>query len=325
MHRFLHRTRIAGLLAVAVLAAGCSFVGARDDGGDTVTLVTHDSFAVDEAVLAAFERRSGLDVEIRRAGDAGALANELVLTEDAPIGDVAFGIDSTFASRTLNQGVFTPYRPRNGGEVPQRYSVDPKHRLTAVDVGNVCVNVDKRWFAEHHVPEPTSLRDLTEPRYRGLFVVPSPVTSSPGLAFLLDTVTTFGEHGWRDYWRDLVANDVRVSAGWQEAYKQDFSGSGGRGDRPIVLSYASSPTAETRPDGSSRTRALLGTCYRQVEYAGVLSGARHPEAARRVVDFLLSRRFQEQVPRSMYVCPAVRGVPVPESWSRVAPPPRDPA
>lgn len=331
MPLFLRRARIVGLLVVAVLATGCSLVGTRDEGRNTVTLVTHDSFAVDEDVLADFERRSGLDVRIRRAGDAGALTNQLVLTRDAPIGDVAFGVDSTFASRALSEGVFAPYRPDGAEQVPRSYSVDPrggvdpKHRLTAVDVGDVCVNIDKRWFAEHGIPEPTNLRDLTEPRYRGLFAVPSPATSSPGLAFLLNTVATFGEPGWRDYWHALKANDVRISSGWQEAYNQDFSGSAGQGERPIVLSYASSPAAETRPDGSSRTEALLNTCYRQVEYAGVLAGARHPDAARRVVDFLLSRPFQSQVSEQMYVYPTVRGIPLPRNWSRVAPSPRDPA
>ncbi|MDR7302795.1 thiamine ABC transporter substrate-binding protein [Haloactinomyces albus] len=328
MNRLLRRSaRLAGVVVVAALTAGCSLIGAQgsEQGTRTVTLVTHDSFAVADETLANFERRSGIEVTIQRRGDAGALTNKLVLTKANPIGDVAYGIDSTFASRALDEGVFVPYEPAGAKKIPQRYSIGSGNRLTPIDAGDVCVNIDTRWFAEHRIPEPTSLRDLTEPRYRGLLAVPSPATSSPGLAFLLNTITTFGESGWKEYWRGLVANDVRITSGWQQAYNQDFSGSAGRGSRPIVLSYASSPAAEVRPDGTSRTRALLDTCYRQVEYAGVLAGAEHPEAARAVMDFLVSRRFQAQVSEQMYVYPVVRGVALPESWQKVAPRPQRPA
>ncbi len=317
--------RIVTAVAAVVLTAGCSLVGAEQPRGPrTVTLVTHGSFAISDEAEAAFERRSGLRLQVRKQGDAGALTNKLVLTRSNPIGDVAFGVDSTFASRALGNGVFAPYQPPNADRIPDRYSAGSGNRMTPVDVGDVCVNVDTRWFAEHDMPAPTTLRDLTDPRYRGLFAVPNPATSSPGLAFLLNTVATFGDPGWKDYWRDLIANDVKISSGWQEAYSQDFSGSSGNGPRPIVLSYASSPAAEVGPDGRPRTKALLGTCYRQVEYTGVLQGTDQPKAARKVVDFLVSRTFQSQVSEQMYVYPVLPGVELPASWSKAAPQPNNP-
>ena len=57
--------------------------------------------------------------------------------------------------------------------------------LAPVDNGNVCVNVDTTWFAEHDLEPPATLEDLTDPAYEGLFVTPSALSSSPGLAFLL--------------------------------------------------------------------------------------------------------------------------------------------
>lgn len=318
--------RIVTAVLAAVLTAGCSLVGTGDDQDRrTVTLVTHGSFVLSDRAKAAFERRSGLRLRVRKQGDAGALTNKLVLTKDDPIGDVAFGVDSTFASRALGNGVFARYDPAADRKIPRELDVGSGDRLTPVDVGDVCVNIDTRWFAQHDVPPPTNLRDLTKPRYRGLFAVPNPATSSPGLAFLLNTVATFGENGWKDYWKKLRANDVRISSGWQQAYNQDFSGSSGQGPRPIVLSYASSPAAETGPNGKPRTRALLDTCYRQVEYAGVLSGTEQPKAAREVVDFLVSREFQSRVSEQMYVYPALPGVKLPASWSKAAPRPTDPA
>lgn len=328
MNRFLQRT--IGIAVVAALTSGCSLIGSREaepgesgPGARTVTLVVHDSFAVDERVLADFERRSGIHVDVRHSGDAGELTNKLVLSKADPLGDVVYGVDSTFASRALNEGVFAPREP--AGQDPQRYAVDARNRLTPVDVADVCVNIDTRWFAERGVPEPAGLRDLADPRYKNLFAVPDPTTSSPGLAFLLDTVKAFGEPGWQDYWRQLTANGVKLSSGWEEAYNQDFSGSSGRGPRPIVLSYASSPAAEVGPDGSAPTKALLDTCYRQVEYAGVLAGAKDPESAGKVVDFLLSPPFQAQVADQMYVYPVAPDVALPPGWATSAPQPRQPA
>ncbi|WP_024874890.1 thiamine ABC transporter substrate-binding protein [Saccharomonospora piscinae] len=317
---------VVALLAVAALTAGCTVIGAEDEaeqGPVTVTLVTHQSWSVPPEVLDAFEQRAGLRVEVRKEGDAGELTNKLVLTKDNPIADVAFGIDSTFASRALDEDVFEPYTSPEADRGPQRYAVDPRQRLSAVDVGDVCVNIDTEWFAANDVPEPTGLADLTEPEYEDLFVVPSPATSSPGLAFLLATVAEYGEDGWLDYWRDLADNGVKTVSGWTEAYTQDFSGSSGEGERPIVLSYASSPAAEIGQDGTPRTTALLDSCYRQVEYAGVLAGTEHSAEAGRVIDFLLSHEFQSTVAESMYVYPAREGVALPESWERAAPLPRE--
>lgn len=316
---------IISIAMACLVTASCSLVGGEPERTNTVTLVTHESFAIDDSTRARFERETGLSLRIRKQGDAGALTNQLVLTKDDPVGDVAFGVDSTFASRALDANVFARYEPKRSAAIPDEYAVGPGDRLTPVDVGDVCVNIDLEWFARHNVPRPKNLSDLTEPRYRGLLAVPSPATSSPGLAFLLNTVETFGEPGWIDYWRKLRANDVRVSAGWQEAYNQDFSGSAGDGPRPIVLSYASSPAAEIDENGQPRTKALLNTCYRQVEYAGVLAGADDPEAARRVVDLLVSPEFQRQVPTGMYVYPAVRGIDLPPSWKKAAPRPAESA
>ncbi|PWW65418.1 thiamine ABC transporter substrate-binding protein [Actinokineospora spheciospongiae] len=312
--------RLVPLVALAVVA-GCS-VGGEAPVDRTVVLVTHDSFDVDQAVLDEFEARSGITVEARKSGDAGALTNQLVLTKANPIGDVAFGVDNTFASRALDEGVFAEYRSPEADKGPQRYAVDGSGRLTAVDVGDVCVNVDPAALGGD---VPKTFEDLADPKYKDKLVVEDPATSSPGLAFLLGTVAHYGEQGWADYWGRLKANGVKVVSGWEEAYTQEFSGSSGKGPRPIVVSYASSPSAEVGEDGKARTAALLDTCFRQVEYAGVLNGAKNPEDAKKVLDFLLSEPFQKTVPEKMYVYPAREGVALPDAWTAAAPLPEQPA
>ncbi|MEC3980113.1 thiamine ABC transporter substrate-binding protein [Amycolatopsis sp. H20-H5] len=325
----LRDVRTAAALGLAgVLAASCSLGGAS--GGDTqagkaVTLVTHDSWAAPQEVLDAFEKQSGIKITVLKQGDAGALTNKLVLTKANPIGDVAYGVDSTFASRALTEGVFESYTSPEADRGPQRYSIDPEHRLSAVDLGDVCVNVDTGYFATKGLAAPASYDDLADPKYKDLTVVESPATSSPGLAFLLGTVAKYGEQGWQGYWTKLKANGVKTVSGWEEAYTKDFSGSSGKGTKPIVVSYASSPAAEIGDDGKPRTKAIASTCYRQVEYAGVLAGGKQAENARKVVDFLLSQQFQVTVPSNMYVYPARQGVELPAGWAAAAPLPPQPA
>lgn len=313
-----HRTRTAAAGVVATLAlAACSATGSGGGGeqdADVLRVVTHDSFHLSEGLLADFEERTGYTVEHITPGDGGALVNQLVLTRDNPLGDVVYGIDNSFAARAVDEGVLQPYRSPDATETVMEDS------LTAVDFGDVCINVDHEWFREQGIPEPRTLEDLTDPAYADLLVVTNPATSSPGLSFLLATIGAFGEDGWEQYWRDLTANGVRVVEGWSDAYYVDFSGSEGAGPRPLVLSYSSSPAAEVPEDGAApRTGALLETCFRQTEYAGVLTGAENVEGAQEFVDFLLSPTVQADIPGSMYMYPVLDGVALPPEWAAHAP------
>ncbi len=336
------RNGLRGAVAVAALAlaaSGCSVFAependdrAEDrapagsagsdgtDGGDgkgsgEVVLVTHDSFALPKKLIRQFEEESGYTLVHSPAGDGGELTNKLVLTQSDPLGDVAFGVDNTYASRALEEDVFAPYSPDlPDGADDHLLPGDDDGALTPVDTASVCVNVDEAWFAEQDLEPPTTLDDLTDPDYQGLFVTPAATSSTPGMAFLLATIGEYGDH-WPSYWEDLLANDAKIVKGWEDAYYVDFTFSGG--DRPIVLSYDSSP-AFTVKDGESSTSALLDTCFEQVEYAGVLEGAANPDGAEAVVDWLLSSEVQAALPTSMYVFPVDDGVELPAEWATFA-------
>jgi thiamine transport system substrate-binding protein len=317
---------IVACVAVESVAAAAPSVAAPEP--TTITLVTHDSFAVSKPVLRAFERQTGITVKVLQAGDAGAALNQVILTKSNPIGDVFFGVDNTFLTRALDAGVFAKYAPAALSRVPAQYQLDRSHRLTPVDHGDVCINYDKQWFAKQKLAVPTTLNDLTKPAYKGRLVVENPATSSPGLAFQLATVAKYGEEGWRDYWSKLRANDVKVDDGWESAYDGDFSQGANAGTFPLVVSYASSPPAAvyySKPQPkTSPIGTMLDSCFRQVEFAGVLKGSEHTAAARKLVDFMVSARFQEDIPLQMFVFPVRSGTKLPKvfaKFARVAPAP----
>jgi thiamine transport system substrate-binding protein len=288
---------IALLAGFSLLLAGCA---PADQAATKVTLVAHDSFAISDESIAEFQEASGFELEIIRAGDAGSLTNRLVLTKDSPIADVVFGIDNTFRGIADENGIIE-------GE------------LVEVDYADVCFNYDRLWFEKRNITPPASWRDLTEPAYNSLTVVTNPLSSSPGLAFLATTVAAFGEPAFEQYWKELRDNGVLVASGWEEAYFTYFSGSSGDGEYPIVLSYSSSPAAEIREDGNSQTAALLDECFRQTEFVGTLAGAKNPEGAKELVEFLLSESFQNTMPGLMYVYPVNKNAVIPAEWSEFGP------
>jgi thiamine transport system substrate-binding protein len=294
---------------------------ATTDGEVTLRLLTHDSFDVSEEVLAGFTDATGISVEVVPSGDAGTALNQAILTADAPQGDLLFGVDTTFLSRALDEDLFLPYRSPELDRVPAELQPGDD-RVTPVDVGDVCLNYDIAAFEDGDVPPPETLDDLADPAYAGMTVVMNPATSSPGLAFVLATVQEYGDDGWLDYWQQLVDNDVLVTDGWSAAYYDEFSGSGQGGDRPIVVSYASSPAAEVvfadPPVDEPPTAVVQASCVRQVEYVGILGGTEHEAEAQQLVDFLLSVPFQEDVPLTMFVYPVVEDAQLPEVFDEHA-------
>jgi thiamine transport system substrate-binding protein len=314
------------LAATALSLASCSLVGSDDEpeSSKDVVLVTHDSFVLPKKLIARFEQQSGYHLVVHAAGDGGTLTNKLVLTQGNPTGDVAFGVDNTFASRALDADVFAKSDVGLPAGAEQYVVPGDDGRLAPIDNGNVCVNIDTGWFADHDVAPPRSFDDLVKPAYDGLIAVPGATTSSTGLAFLLGTIGRYGD-GWIAWWQKLAGNGATITDGWTQAYETDFTLGGGNGKDPIVVSYDSSP-AFTVPKGgdTSTTKALLDTCFRQVEYAGVLTGAANPDGAKAFVQFLLSPEVQKALPDSMYVFPVRRGTPLPPAWAEFAIQPQHP-
>ncbi|CUR60530.1 ABC transporter, periplasmic binding protein, thiB subfamily [metagenome] len=315
------------LLTTTSLAA-CSAIGEGDDAAAPATdgtitdvvLVAHDSFSLPKKLIKQWEADTGYHLVVRASGDAGELTTKLVLTKNSPTGDLAFGVDNSFAGRALDEDVFAPYDVElPAGASAFELEADTGHTLAPIDTGAVCVNVDTTWFADHDLASPTTLDDLTDPTYRDLFVTSGAPTSSPGFAFLLATIAAKGD-GWQDYWTDLMANGAKLTKGWEDAYYVDFTAGGGdSASRPIVLSYDSSPAYTVdKKTGTTSTAALLDTCSRQVEYAGVLDGAENVPGAESLLEFLLGPEVQAALPTSMYVYPVRDDAQLPAEWSKFA-------
>jgi thiamine transport system substrate-binding protein len=273
----------------------------------TLTVMTHDSFAVSEEVIAVFQEKYNVEVRFLASGDTGSAVNKAALSKDAPLADVFYGVDNTFLSRALDEGIFEPYSSPLLQKIPDVYKLDPENRALPVDYGDVCLNYDIEYFEDKDITPPSNLEDLLKPEYQSLLVVENPATSSPGLAFLFATIGHFGQDGYLDFWQGLVDNDVKVVNDWETAYYNEFSRWGGQ--YPIVVSYGSSPPFEVIfaeiPLDEPPTAAVTGdrSCFRQIEFIGILKGTENRDLAEKFIDFTLSPTFQEDIPLQMYVFP----------------------
>lgn len=308
-----------------VMAAACSVEDTKtkspsaSGGNKTVTLVTHESWAPDAKVMAEFTKQTGFTVKVQKSGDAGTLANKLVLAKNNPSGDVVFGIDNTFASRVAKEGVLESYTSKAAAASTSKYDLPEgqgKGMLSPIDTAAVCVNVDDAWFTKNGKKKPSSLDDLTKPEYKNLMVAPGASSSSPGMAFLLATIGTYGEKGWQPYWTKLMNNGLKLTSGWSDAWNVDYTAGEGKGSRPIVVSYDSSPAFTVDKAGKTTTSALANTCFRSTEYAGVIKGAKNPEGAKAFIDFMNGQSFQTSLPNSMYVFPVDSSVALPSEWAK---------
>jgi thiamine transport system substrate-binding protein len=311
------------LLVILIAACSQQIVESAE-----LSVMTHDSFAVSEEVIATFERENNVTVTFIEAGDTGTAVNKAVLSKNAPLADVFYGVDNTFLSRALGEGIFETYESSVLKDIPDQFKVDPQNRALPVDYGDVCLNYDVNYFTSADLNPPNNLEDLLKTEYKGLLVVENPATSSPGLAFLFATIGYYGEAGYLKFWEGLVENELKVVNDWETAYYSEFSRWGG--SHPIVVSYGSSPPFEIifaeEPMEEAPTAAVVGegSCFRQIEFVGILKGTRNRDIAEKFVDFMLSPTFQEDIPLQMYVFPVNENAKLDETFLKYLAKPQNP-
>jgi thiamine transport system substrate-binding protein len=329
MHKFpFSMIMILFLISLPVAACGTT-PDTESIEGQTLTVMTHDSFSISEEVLNEFQDEFGVEVRFLKSGDTGTAVNKAILSKDQPLADVFYGVDNTFLSRTLEEDIFESYQSPLLSEISDNFELDQNYGALPVDFGDVCLNFDKYYFENLDLQPPQNLEDLLNPQYKDLLAVENPATSSPGLAFLLATVGHFGDPGYLEYWEKLVENNVLVVNDWETTYYQEFSRYGG--SRPVVVSYGSSPPFEVlyaeTPIEEPPTAAVVsdGACFRQIEFVGILKGTQNRQLAEKWIDFMLSPTFQADIPLQMFVFPVNQNAKLDETFEMYLAVPDNPA
>ncbi|HEX2952625.1 MAG TPA: thiamine ABC transporter substrate-binding protein [Bacillota bacterium] len=279
----------------------------------TLTVYTYSSFPTSlvKQIQKDFKTNYKTDVVVKTFGDTGPIFNRLVQEKRHPKADVVIGLDSNYAFRAKKAGLFQAYKPKQAANLRHDVVFDPQFYLTPYDYGYIVFNYDSKNVKR----VPTSHKDLLSPIYKDQIVVENPTTSSPGQIFLLTTIALYGEKGYLDYWKGLKKNGLFIAPGWDEAY-----GMYTNGERSIVLSYATSPVYHLLYEKTERYKAVIldGAAYAQIEGVGVVKDTPHLQLAQKLVDYMLSKTFQEKLPETQFMYPALQSAKLPPSY-RVAP------
>ncbi len=320
---------------ILLLISGCTARSSTRDVENgkaserVLNVMTHDSFSVSDELVQEFEQQNNVKINFLLSGDTGAALNRAILTKGSPQADLFFGVDNTFISRAIEEEIFEPYSSPLLENVNEEFKIQ-SNIVTPIDFGDVCINYDKVYFENNNLKVPTSFQDLLAPELAGLLVVENPATSSPGLAFMMATITEFGEVGYLDFWSALKNNGLVIVNDWETAYYTNFSASAGAGSQPLVVSYGSSPPAEVifadteLSDAPTASIVEKNMCFRQVEYAGILKGTKERELAEKFIDFMLDVPFQEDMPLQMFVFPVNTKAQLPEEFVLYAQIPEEP-
>lgn len=316
------------ILLLSIVVSGCGGTSTGNGASDAqseprkLVLNTHDSFDISKTVIEEFEKKNNVTIIIQKGGDSGENVNRAILEKGNPSADLLYGVDNTFLTRALKEEIFVPYESPLLSNVLEQHILDRSHHVTPVDYGYVNINYDKEYLASNNMSPPTTLEELTEDKWKGLLVVQNAATSAPGLAFLIATISYFGEedeYDYLDFWGDLRTNGLLVKDGWSDSYYTDFSKYGG--DRPLVVSYATSPAAEVFFSEGKYTKPPTGNLlvdhgtFLQIEGIGILAGSKNIDLAKRFIDFVLDIRFQEDFPSKMFVYPVNQNAETPDFFT----------
>ena len=284
--------------------------GRASDG--KLRILTYDIAAFSDEMLAEFTNQTGYEIEMIRTDDSGGILEQLLQTQQAQQADLAIGLDNTYLQTALNFCLLRAHETNVAGI--SETALEPYSGPLALpfDRGDVCLNYDETRVDGSNLTVPTSLWNLTEPEWNGLTAFPSPVTSSPGRAFMSATIDYFENDEDNttdafDWWKAMANNGAIFTSGWTEAYEIYYSGGYGEwveghlGDAAMTVSYCHSPGVEAFYGGNwtkSTSLTLPRSSFHQVEYAGVINGGTEIDAANAFIAYLLSEDVNRNMPEN---------------------------
>jgi len=249
-----------------------------------LVIYAYDSFVSEwgpaPRVIPKFEKLYNVKVQVISAGDAGQVLNRAILEKNNPGADIALGIDNNLLAKAIDSGILEPYKSKNIKLIPDELIFDKTYHVTPFDYGYFAIVYDSVKLNDI----PKNFEELTRPQYKNKLILEDPRTSSPGLGFLLWTVSVYGEK-YIDYWKRLKPNILTITEGWDTAYGLFTSG-----ETPMVLSYTTSPAYHVEYENTTRYRAIIFNegNYLQIEGMGIIKGAKNRLMAQKFIDFMLT-------------------------------------
>ena len=264
-----------------------------------LVVYTYDSFTSDwgpgPKVKQAFEARCDCRLELVGLEDGVSMLNRLKLEGNNTRADILLGIDTNLTAEARQSGLFETHgMTLKNAALPEPWQDD---LFLPYDYGYFAFVYNR----EKLTNPPTSLRQLVEDDEGPTILVQDPRTSTPGLGLLLWVKKVYGDQA-DAAWARLSKRIVTVSKGWSEAYGLFL-----KGEADMVLSYTTSPAYHIIAEQDQRFAAARFSegHYQQIEVAGLVRSSQQKPLAREFLEFMLSAEFQNIIPTTNWMYPAV--------------------
>ena len=303
----------------------CTVLPAGHDDDGVLRILTYDITALSEELTDEFTNQTGIAVEMIKVDDAGGILDQMMLTKNAQQADLMIGLDNTYLPTAIANCLLQANEatPENISDSASAFYEGPL--AVPFDQGDVCLNYDEDALEEANMSVPTHLSNLTQEEWKGKVAFPSPVTSSPGRAFLVASMDYFSQDESGDamaWWSDMIDNDAIITTGWTEAYETHYTGGygiwneGHIGDAWLTVSYCHSPGVEAFYGGNSTISAAVDidfASFSQVEYAASVNGGGSKNAVNAFIEFLLTDEVNTNMPENNLMYSVLEGKDLPET------------
>lgn len=274
---------------VAIWFSGCD--RDRSSNAGTVVVYVSEDQVFSEPILRGFEKETGIKVkavyDTEEAKSTGAM-NRLIAEKNNPQADVYWANEPIRAEVLKQKGISAPYASLNEKDIPAVFK-DPdgywtgfSARARVLIVNNSVKN------------KPETILAYTDTRWKGKSVITNPLfgTTTSEMAALF---TIWGDEQAKKFMMAMKRNSVAISTNNGES--ADFVAAGQH-----AFSLVDSDDAVNRMrQGKSVTMVYpdqgengIG-CFIVPNAAVLIKGAPHPEAARRLIDYLLSRETERKL------------------------------
>jgi len=244
------------------------------------------------------------DIKVNWVRDStGIITAKLLAEKDNPHADVVWGLAATSLMLMKNEGMTEPYMPAGGDKLDPKFidQSNPPH-WTGMDawVAAICVNTVE---AENlNLPMPTSWKDLTKPVYKGHVVMPNPNSSGTGFLDVASWLQLFGEDAGWGFMDGLHQNIAWYTHSGSKPCRQ-----AGSGETPIGVSFAYRG-AKVKNKGAPVEIVIPSEGIGwDMEATAIMKGTKNLEAAKKLVDFTVSKAANEMY-NSVYAVVALPGV-----------------
>ena len=213
----------------------------------------------------------------------------MLAEKDNPQADVVWGLAATSLMLLKNDGILDVYKPNGYDKISPKFKDLYKEPVwVGMDAWMAAICFNTVEAEKLGLPKPASWQDLTNPVYKDHIIMPNPNSSGTGFLDVSSWLQMFGEDkGW-DYMDALHSNVSRYTHSGSKPCKLAASG-----EIPIGISFA------FRAAKSKKQGAPLDIVFPteglgwDMEATSIIKGTKKLEAARKLVDWTISKKANE--------------------------------